>query len=629
MGFLNPLALLFGLLALPIVLLYMLRLRRRKQVVSSTLVWRELTRDRHANAPWRRPRPNLLMFLQLAALAALVLALARPFVRLPGQLRGNTIVLLDTSASMLANDGDDQGRTRFDVARDELERSIGRLSGDDRLTLIAVDAQPTALIAASADRSLLRQALGQARAELVAADWPAAFALAAGAAQGLADPRFLILSDGNLPDDLPPLPGPVALKTVGQSGENLAISALAPRESPGGPELLASVVNEGTTAKTAVLSVSLDGRLYDARRLTLPAGGRSDQTWSLPAETSTIAAELVPENGAVDHLPADNQAWAVRAAGGSQQVLLASAGNLFLEQALGLLPGVDLQRTTAEGLSGEAAADWFVLDGAPVPATLPDGPLLLVNPQPGETGAPIQVGAVFTPTGVTRQLEHPILQFVDWEGIDVREARSVSGAGLEPLVETDAGPLLLSGEVEGHRIVVLPFDLRESDLPLQIAFPVVTANIANWFGPGRAVASQSGMEPGTPINVTLSPDTATVEITRPDGLLWREAVGPEMRSLLYGETELPGIYQVALVSADGTKTPGGSVAISFANPAESRIAPRPDTRLSADGTAAEPVAVESRRELWPWLVAIGFGLLMTEWWLSHPSPLGRPRVKLQ
>ena len=50
MNFLTPLALLFGLLAAPIILMYMLRLRRQEVVVSSTLLWQKLIRDREANA---------------------------------------------------------------------------------------------------------------------------------------------------------------------------------------------------------------------------------------------------------------------------------------------------------------------------------------------------------------------------------------------------------------------------------------------------------------------------------------------------------------------------------------------------------------------------------------------------
>ena len=83
MNFLTPLALTFAALSIPIILLYMLKLRRQDVLVSSTLLWQRLLRDREANAPWQRLRRNLLLLLQLLILALLTLALARPFIPTP------------------------------------------------------------------------------------------------------------------------------------------------------------------------------------------------------------------------------------------------------------------------------------------------------------------------------------------------------------------------------------------------------------------------------------------------------------------------------------------------------------------------------------------------------------------
>ena len=108
--------LLLGLLAGPIILLYMLRLRRREMMVSSTMLWQKLLRDREANAPWQRLRRNLLLFLQLLILACLVFALARPYIPVPTVATGNVVVLLDASASMQSTD---ETPTRFEKARRE------------------------------------------------------------------------------------------------------------------------------------------------------------------------------------------------------------------------------------------------------------------------------------------------------------------------------------------------------------------------------------------------------------------------------------------------------------------------------------------------------------------------------
>ncbi|MEM9775859.1 MAG: BatA domain-containing protein, partial [Chloroflexota bacterium] len=100
MAFLTPFLLLLGLLAIPIIIMYMLRLRRQEVVVSSTMLWQKLTRDREANALWQKLRRNLLMFLQLLILGLLVFALARPYLRIPSVVNRSVVVLLDGSPSM-------------------------------------------------------------------------------------------------------------------------------------------------------------------------------------------------------------------------------------------------------------------------------------------------------------------------------------------------------------------------------------------------------------------------------------------------------------------------------------------------------------------------------------------------
>src|SRR5579859_689190 len=100
MSFLTPLALALGALAVPIVLLYMLRLRRQPVTVSSTLLWQRLVRDQEANAPWQRLRRNWLLILQLIILAALIIALARPFTTVATISSGRIALLLDGSANM-------------------------------------------------------------------------------------------------------------------------------------------------------------------------------------------------------------------------------------------------------------------------------------------------------------------------------------------------------------------------------------------------------------------------------------------------------------------------------------------------------------------------------------------------
>ena len=114
MTFLSPLALALFALALPLVLLYFLKVRRRERSVPSLLLWAPALRDREASAFFQRLQRDPLLILQILALLALSLALARPVATVMGEGARKLVVVLDTSASMRARD---VSPSRFEAAR--------------------------------------------------------------------------------------------------------------------------------------------------------------------------------------------------------------------------------------------------------------------------------------------------------------------------------------------------------------------------------------------------------------------------------------------------------------------------------------------------------------------------------
>src|SRR5512147_3138162 len=133
MRFLSPSAFLFALLGIPILVLYMLKLRRREVEISSTLLWQMLLRDRQANSPWQRIKRNLLLLLQLLILSAVVFALARPALAVPSIAAGSLVVVLDASASMNATD---VHPSRFAAGQAVVRGLIDQLSSGDMMTVI-------------------------------------------------------------------------------------------------------------------------------------------------------------------------------------------------------------------------------------------------------------------------------------------------------------------------------------------------------------------------------------------------------------------------------------------------------------------------------------------------------------
>jgi Ca-activated chloride channel homolog len=623
MALLTPLALALGLLAIPILIMYMLKLRRREVEVSSTLLWQLLLRDREANAPWQRLRRNLLLFLQLLLLAALVLALARPYWQVPAIASGTVVVLLDGSASMNATDGPG-GATRFEAARSAVREMIDSLSGDSALALILVGPQPEVLVPASADKEALRQALGAARPSQVGADWHAAMALAAGAVRGgaAADSVMVVVSDGGLPDGLPPLPAEVRYLPVGQSADNLAIAALAVRQAPAGPQLLASVANHGDRDRSVILSLSIDGQLYTAQLLDVPAGGATPLVIeNLPARPAVYQAHLsapasAAATGPLDALALDDMAWAVFQPPSGGRVLLVTSGNLFLEQVFAALSGplgLEPFRLRAGQPLPAEPFDLYVFDGpamaSAITDTLPAGDLLLINPPSNPL---FEVGEPFTNTMPARVAANdPLTQFVDWSGVHLLQANHVAlPAWARALVEADGGPLVFAGDTGGRRVAVFTFDLRHSDLPLQVTFPVLMSNLIGYLAPAQAFSAPDGLRPGETLTIRPGSGDSLIVIEDPTGA--RYAATATEAGVIFAETHALGVYRVL-----SNQAPLGAFAVNLFDEGESDIRPAGAIRLGRAEVAATEREARGQYEAWPWLAAAAFGLLMVEWWVYH------------
>ena len=148
MTFANPAALGLLALAIPIVLLHVLRPRREQRTVPSTYLWEAVARPVSAARPWQRLRPSWLLFLQLLAVALLAVAVADPVRVVEAPLAEHTVFIVDASASMGASDGEP---TRLDEARAEAMRLRRELPDGGLASIIVADGNPRSLLTASPD----------------------------------------------------------------------------------------------------------------------------------------------------------------------------------------------------------------------------------------------------------------------------------------------------------------------------------------------------------------------------------------------------------------------------------------------------------------------------------------------
>jgi len=630
LSFLTPLALALAALAVPIVLLYMLRLRRTETPISSTFLWQQLVRDREANAPWQRLRPNLLLLLQLLILAALVLALARPFVEVKTISTGRIVLLLDASASMAATD---VSPSRFEAARTQALEMVNLLGADDTMTVIRVAETPEVLAAASRDKLALQEAIGSAEPSSASANWHAALTLAAAGAVGVDTLNVVILSDGGLPDDLPPIPGNVQFVPVGESSRNVAITALATSALPDQPpQLFARLSNYGDRDTDVIL----DGRLNSssvidwAFRYTIPARSEIDLfDIELPPDFDTLTTTLTLPSASreADHLALDNVAHTVRDRSGVGRVLLATENNLFLRQVFRSLRGVELFEIEPGSALPSEPFDLYVLDSW-LPDPLPDGDLLLVNPPVG--AAFFSIGAQVEATERLSATADPRVRNLGGflNAVNLLQMRPLSGVGwATPLLRVGSTPVAVAGEIEERQVAILSFDARypNTDLVLQPAWPILIAELSAWFSPPRALDLTGSLSPGAAVTVHLIEDAGEAIVTRPDGE--RVVLEPQGSSAIFADTSAPGLYRVDL-RREGETIRTEQFVVNLFDPAESAIEPQESITI---GTTTIPRGAReetARREYWPWIAAIGLAILLIEWLVYHRSLRRLPRVTL-
>jgi Ca-activated chloride channel homolog len=150
--------------------------------------------------------------------------------------------------------------------------------------------------------------------------------------------------------------------------------------------------------------------------------------------------------------------------------------------------------------------------------------------------------------------------------------------------------------------VLLPFELRRSDLPLQIAFPILVANSVDWLAPPQGLNVPTSVKPG---EVVALPEGSLVQPTN------QQAITVDKRG--FAQTEQPGIYRFRVTNNNNEVN--GAFAVNFFNPIESAIAPNPQQQVGSGVGATNTQTQLSQREFWGLLAALALLVLMAEWWV--------------
>ena len=599
-GFLAPGAWGAVLLAVPILLTYMLKARRPRQVVSSTFLWLRQAENVTASRPWERLRPSVLLFLQLLALAVLVAALARPFVTAAGISGDHLVVVVDASGSMLAVDG---SPSRMESARLAAQELVDQTRPGAAVSVVAAGTEPRVLLSQSPDRTAAERALRGLAPTHGQADFSEAFLLAESLQTPGLRTAIAMVSDGGVtPEEQELVPPGALFRPVGRSSDNLGITRIDALEGAGGFSVLVAVTNFSPESRFVLLRLELAGVPVGGARLRLGPSEVAERTFEVSGEAGRLVASI----DSADVLSADNRAYAVLERSLPRRILLVTPGNDFLETLLARLPGatVDIERRPVPADS----YDLVVYDRVAVPRTV-GAPAFLVAPDPAPRGVEVE-GAIRHPLISYIAPEEPLLDQVDLSQLAVRRAQKARIPGSETLVGSGENPLIATWTEGSLRRAYVAFDLHDSNLPLQVAFPVLSDHLLSWLTSRERPEARVAGETLVPPHVA---GATAVEASLPDGTGARLAVGEPLE-----ETERAGFYELSFRHGDEVLE-RRTVALSFP-PQESRITPH-EVKVPRGGGRAAGTATASR-PAWAWLLPLALALLVLEWWWAHgrPSP---------
>jgi hypothetical protein len=641
-----------------LVVLYILRLRRRRVEVPFSPLWSRVVVEKQSSSLLRRLKRFFSLLVQLAILALLILALGDP--KLNGfagcsyeapQLapQRHTLIVVDASASMATFD---RGRSRLTLAREAAKTVIKSVESNPnhKVMLVQLDATTRPLTLWSSDTKALLEAVDRIAPD-GALDTPTgvddALRLGGDVLRDLPDAELVFVTDQAFAPIAPERATAAKLRVigVGEDGDNVGIQAFNVRpylDDSLTYAIFYAIRNETDRAVNATLFLYANesgqsvadfvdpSRIVASYALELPANGvLEDVVDEIKFDGSRLAAKIVvdPGDATEDIFARDDVAFALVPPRRTLSVQLVTEGNLFLHATLFVRENVEFVTIKPAEYTGPEGFDLTIVDDASVPMDKP-GNYFIINPK---AGGPLDVtGTVNEPQPVKVKKTHAIARGLTFADLNIlRMARVKKVRGDEVVVAAaDGAPILMTRvDDEGQRrFVALNFDLRESLLPMNYAFPLLMVNVLSWFyqeADGLVKPNRAGVD--VSVDAGALPDTGagTSPVLRVLGPPGPAALARQVGRRIHMTADRIGIYEVLPESPplveDAEAAPMAlSIAVNLMSARESQIAPQ--AAEYAAWTAPEVMVIEDDpwlSKFWRVLLLIALGLVMIEWLTWH------------
>jgi hypothetical protein len=514
MTLLAPWALGFFVVAAGVVALYLLKIKRRTATVPALDFWLALSGQTRIHSLFDRLKRLLSLLLWLVLVTCLVMALGNPILWL-GKIKPRAIaVIIDNSASMEAIEPDEGGKTRLTLAKEALARiSSGRPVTDEWL-LIEATREPRVLQPWTFDTKAIARAGEAVKPFFGAADLAQSVQLAGQLLAGKQDPCIVVISDGAA-GALAPLEAAdkrIIHWPIGKTKDNAGIGQLSvrPDRQNGNYQALITVVNASDQKLDTQLTLEIDGHSQSVELVSAEPGATWEKTVTIDAVGGGVLRASIDHKDAV---AVDNEAFAVLTPIRPAVVWLVSPKEraFFFEHALASMnPFISAEDSlTIAPEQYDAAAASVISPGSTLkkpdlvifngwtPAKLPEsGRFVILDACPGEFGGP-NGEPLTNPQLHLDPTPHPLTQHITLQGARLTKAKRVTlKQPARVLAQSpDGDPLIFLVQQPRRQVVLLTFNVLDSDLPFRNAFPLLLRNAVafmhedapSWLRPSYSV----------------------------------------------------------------------------------------------------------------------------------------------
>lgn len=515
MSFANPWGLLV-LLGIPVlVAMHLLRPRAKEASVSSLYLWK-----RSVSFQKRRRRSHqlrmLVLMLQLMLVAACALVAAVPTLMLPVSV-SSRIVILDASASM--NAAYNEQSTRFEHAASLIVQQMRQQGIGIETTVLTAAPEITVLAEKAVSAAEVERALQHAVCGWEEDSFDSALAYAQKLLRKGDHAEVVLYTDA----DYPASENLIIHNVAPQPSWNAAITDASIQRARQGTSVSTTVVSYGADAELT-LALYVDEALHSALEISCTADEAFPAQWSLPDITDYDSIRICIVE-AQDALAADN-VWRFTDSSSERiQALLTGSPSIYMTEALRAFDRVELQ--TMERLPEvlPEGFDLYVLEGD-APSVIPEQAAVWLIDPPDQTEALSAMGLAWgerlqgtrlTLADSAASTAPELQERLGGAPFAVQQFREITAVGLfEPVLNCGYYPVVLAGQAEsGARRILMSFDLRRSNLPLQSAFIYLLDNMLRYTSP--SMLSRHSYTTSDTVQAAILPTCEKAMLILPDG----------------------------------------------------------------------------------------------------------------